>query len=111
MEARFHRTIEEIDPLAWDRLVRDDNPFLKHAFHAALERHACVGDHFGWRPNHLVLRQGSRIVGISPLYIKQNSYGEFVFDHLWADAYRRAGLDYYPKLVSAIPYTPATSLG
>ncbi len=108
MEARFHHSIEEIDAQAWDRLVRDGNPFLKHAFHAALERHGCVGEQFGWQPNHLAVYHEGRLVGLSPLYIKMNSYGEFVFDHAWADAYRRAGLVYYPKLVSAIPYTPAT---
>ena len=92
----------------WDRLVRDNNPFLKHAFLAALERHRCVDTQYGWQPNHLVLYQDERVVGCSPLYIKENSYGEFVFDHIWADAYRRSGRHYYPKLISAVPYTPAT---
>jgi uncharacterized protein len=108
MQVRFIRSIEEVDPLAWDRLVRDNNPFLKHAFHVALERHGCVGQRYGWEPNHLVLYEHGRIVGLSPLYVKTNSYGEFVFDHAWADAYQRSGLAYYPKLVSAMPYTPAT---
>lgn len=107
MQARFHRSIEELDPASWDRLVKDNNPFLKHAFLAAMERQACVGDHFGWSPNHLAIHRQERLLGVSPLYIKSNSYGEFVFDHAWADAYRRAGLAYYPKLVSSIPYTPA----
>ena len=108
MQARFHPSIEEIDPVSWDRLVKNNNPFLKHAFLAAMERHGCVGDHFGWSPNHLAVYRENRLIGASPLYIKNNSYGEFVFDHAWADAYRRTGLAYYPKLVSAIPYTPAT---
>lgn len=107
MQAQFHNSIDEIDVASWNGLVRDENPFLKYEFHAALEHHDCVGRRFGWQPMHLTLRQGGRIVGISPLYIKSNSYGEFVFDHAWADAYQRSGLDYYPKLVSAIPYTPA----
>ncbi|MEJ2589937.1 MAG: GNAT family N-acetyltransferase [Candidatus Thiodiazotropha sp.] len=107
MQAQFHNSIDEIDVASWNGLVRDENPFLKHEFHAALEHHDCVGRRFGWQPMHLTLRRGGRIVGISPLYIKSNSYGEFVFDHAWADAYQRSGLDYYPKLVSAIPYTPA----
>ncbi|MCU7830538.1 MAG: GNAT family N-acetyltransferase [Candidatus Thiodiazotropha sp. (ex Myrtea sp. 'scaly one' KF741663)] len=107
MQAQFHHSIEEIDPNAWNRLVRDENPFLKHEFHAALERNNCVGPQFGWLPRHLTVSQGGRIIGISPLYIKSNSYGEFVFDHTWADAYQRNGLRYYPKLISAIPYTPA----
>jgi len=108
VEARFHHRIEEVDAEAWDRLVRDGNPFLKYAFHAALERHGCVGEHYGWRPSHVAVYQEGRLVGLSPLYFKMNSYGEFVFDHAWADAYRRAGLVYYPKLVCAVPYTPAT---
>ncbi|MCU7811335.1 MAG: GNAT family N-acetyltransferase [Candidatus Thiodiazotropha sp. (ex Notomyrtea botanica)] len=96
-----------MDSNAWNRLVRDENPFLKHEFHAALERNNCVGPQFGWLPRHLTVSQGGRIIGISPLYIKSNSYGEFVFDHTWADAYQRNGLHYYPKLISAMPYTPA----
>jgi uncharacterized protein len=107
MQAQFHDSIDEIDAGAWNRLVYDENPFLKHEFHAALEHHDCVGRRFGWLPKHLTVSQGGRIVGISPLYIKTNSYGEFVFDHAWADAYQRSGLNYYPKLISAIPYTPA----
>ncbi len=108
MQARFHGTIEEIDPASWDSLVEDNNPFLKHAFLAAMERWGCVGEHFGWRPNHLAIYRQGRLLAASPLYIKTNSYGEFVFDHAWADAYQRAGLAYYPKQVSSIPYTPAT---
>lgn len=107
MQAQFHNSIDEIDAATWNRLVRDENPFLKHEFHAALEHHDCVWRRFGWLPKHLTITLGGRIVGISPLYIKTNSYGEFVFDHAWADAYQRSGLNYYPKLVSAIPYTPA----
>jgi predicted N-acyltransferase len=108
MQVRFHSSIQAFDPVSWDRLVEDNTPFFKHAFHAAMERHGCVGDHFGWRPNHLGLYRESRLLAVCPLYIKSNSYGEFVFDHAWADAYQRAGLAYYPKLVSSIPYTPVT---
>jgi predicted N-acyltransferase len=108
MQVRFHCSIEEIDPASWDGLVKDNNPFLKHAFLAAMERHGCVGEHFGWRPNHLAVYQQECLLGVTPLYVKTNSYGEFVFDHAWADAYQRSGLAYYPKLVSSIPYTPAT---
>ena len=108
MQVRFHGSIEEIEQVSWDGLVKDNNPFLKHAFLAALERHGCVGEHFGWRPNHLAVYQQGRLLALMPLYVKTNSYGEFVFDHAWADAYQRTGLAYYPKLISAIPYTPAT---
>jgi uncharacterized protein len=107
MQVQFHSSIDEIETDDWNRLVHDGNPFLKHEFHAALEHHDCVGAQFGWLPRHLSVSQAGRIIGVSPLYIKSNSYGEFVFDHAWADAYQRNGLHYYPKLVSAIPYTPA----
>lgn len=83
------------------------NPFLRHEFLTNLERHGCVGDHWGWRPRHLVLRGDDGVLrGAVPLYLKDNSYGELVFDFAWADAYQRSGLRYYPKLVSAIPYSP-----
>lgn len=84
-----------------------DNPFLRHEFLANLERHGCVGELWGWRPRHLIVRDAEhRLVGAVPLYLKDNSYGELVFDWSWADAYRRNGLSYYPKLVSAVPYSP-----
>jgi predicted N-acyltransferase len=107
MQVEFHNSIDALNQHQWDALVVDDNPFLKYAFHAALEHHDCVGEKFGWLPRHLVVRENGRMVGLSPLYIKSNSYGEFVFDHVWADAYQRNGLGYYPKLISAVPYTPA----
>jgi len=93
----------------WDRLVSDNYPFLRHVFLAGLEQHGCLGEQYGWLPRHLLLRDADgQLVGAAPLYLKFNSYGEFVFDWAWADAYRRQGLDYYPKLVSASPYTPVT---
>jgi predicted N-acyltransferase len=107
MQVAFHNSIDAFNQHEWDALVVDDNPFLKYVYHAALEHHNCVGEKFGWFPCHLAVRDNGRLVGLSPLYIKSNSYGEFVFDHAWADAYQRNGLDYYPKLVSAAPYTPA----
>jgi hypothetical protein len=74
-----------------------------------MERHECVGERFGWIPQHLALRDDQgQLLAVSPCYLKLNSYGEFVFDWAWADAYRRAGRRYYPKLVVASPYTPAT---
>jgi predicted N-acyltransferase len=107
MQVAFHSQIDDFQAQEWNRLVVDDNPFLKYEFLAALEHNDCVGERFGWMPHHLSIREQGRLVGLSPLYIKGNSYGEFVFDHAWADAYRRNGLNYYPKLVSAAPYTPA----
>jgi len=84
-----------------------DNPFVRHEFLAGLEAHRCLGKRWGWLPTHLLAHEGERLVGAVPLYVKYNSYGEFVFDWSWADAYRRANLPYYPKLVVSVPYTPA----
>jgi len=92
----------------WNALGATPYPFLRHEFLRALETEACLGERYGWIPQHLLAYEGPRLVGAAPLYLKLNSYGEFVFDGSWADAYRRAGLSYYPKLVSAAPYTPAT---
>jgi hypothetical protein len=92
----------------WNALGAAPYPFLRHEFLRALELEGCVGDRFGWLPRHLLAYRADRLVGAAPLYLKFNSYGEFVFDWSWADAYRRNGLDYFPKLVSAAPYTPAT---
>ncbi len=102
--------LNEIAAAEWDALVPDDNPFLSHAFLDALERHGGVGETTGWLPWHITCRDPTgRLLGVAPLYLKFNSYGEFVFDWGWAEAYRRHGQPYYPKLVSALPYTPATS--
>ena len=93
----------------WNSLVSDDYPFLRYEFLRALERHDCVGERFGWLPQHLLARDAAGVLqGAAPLYLKFNSYGEFVFDWSWADAYERTGGHYYPKLVGASPYTPAT---
>jgi predicted N-acyltransferase len=101
--------IDEIPATDWNRVAATTNPFLRHEFLAALERHACVGERHGWIPQHIIARDRSgRLAGAVPLYLKDNSYGEFVFDWSWADAWYRAGKRYYPKLVAAIPYTPVT---
>jgi len=90
-------------------LLAGDNPFLQHQFLLALERTGCVGKGTAWEPRHLLLRDASQqLVGALPLYLKHDSRGEFVFDWSWADAYERAGLHYYPKLVCSVPFTPAT---
>mgnify|MGYP003561689753 CR=1 FL=1 len=101
--------IDQIPAAAWNALVGDDLPFMRHEFLAAMERHGCVGERFGWLPRHLALTdEQDRLLAAAPCYLKYNSYGEFVFDWAWADAYQRAGRRYYPKLVIASPYTPAT---
>jgi predicted N-acyltransferase len=104
-----HSSIDEISAEEWNRLADPDTPFLRHEFLAALERHSCVGKTYGWLPRHLALRDAAgAVLAAAPCYLKLNSYGEFVFDWAWADAYHRAGVAYYPQLVVASPYTPAT---
>ncbi len=100
--------ISEVCGEDWDALSGTGQPFLCHAFLDALERHDGVGRHWGWLPRHLLLHDGERLVGAMPQYLKTNSYGELVFDWDWAEAYQRNSLAYYPKLVAAVPYTPAT---
>ncbi|HWR76901.1 MAG TPA: GNAT family N-acetyltransferase [Thiobacillus sp.] len=90
---------------AWNALA-GDSPFLRHAFLHALETTGCVGADIGWEPVHLALFRGDRLDAAMPLYIKHHSWGEFVFDWAWADAYRRHGLAYYPKLVCCVPFSP-----
>lgn len=93
----------------WNVLAGLENPFTQYEFLIALENNGAVGKEFGWLTNFfLAYDDNDELVGALPLYIKFNSYGEFVFDWAWADAYQQNGLRYYPKLVSSIPYTPAT---
>ena len=102
--------IGQIPADSWIRLHGTHYPFLRHEFLLALEESGCASVATGWSPCHLTVHDDRQtLVGAMPLYRKTNSFGEFVFDWAWADAYRRSGLHYYPKLVSAIPYTPATS--
>jgi uncharacterized protein len=101
-------SLETIPPAAWNGLAGRD-PFLRHEFLVALERTGCVGAGTAWEPSHLVARtDDGAIAGALLLYLKHDSRGEFVFDWSWADAYERAGRRYYPKLVSAVPFTPAS---
>ena len=106
--AEFLTSLEQISAGDWNRICGEDYPFLRHEFLCGLERNGCTTAETGWQPCHLVLRDSDNIVGLMPLYLKSHSYGEYVFDWSWADAWQRSGLDYYPKLVSAIPFTPAT---
>ncbi|NMH63630.1 GNAT family N-acetyltransferase [Shewanella salipaludis] len=100
--------IDEIAQADWDGLMASDNPFSRYAFLLALEDCGCVSVNTGWQPRHLTVWQGADLLAVMPLYAKGHSYGEYVFDWAWAEAYERHGLDYYPKLVSAIPFTPVT---
>jgi uncharacterized protein len=101
--------VEEIGAAAWDACAGLDNPFLTYAFLHALEASGSATAETGWLPQHLVAEDSrGRIVGVVPMYLKNHSYGEYVFDHGWADAYRRAGGRYYPKLQVSVPFTPVT---
>jgi len=108
LRPHFHARIAEIPASAWDALRPDDNPFLSHAFLDALERTGCIREDWGWAPHHLGLYDGDRLVAAAPLYLKGNSHGEFVFDWSWASAWERAGGEYYPKLLNAVPYSPVS---
>jgi predicted N-acyltransferase len=91
----------------WDALGDTSYPFTRHCFLYGLEQHDCL-EPFGWHPVYFLVHHTQQLIAAIPCYIKTNSYGELVFDHAWVNAYQRSGIDYYPKLVSAIPYTPAT---
>lgn len=101
-------TIANVDAASWDALV-GNMPLLSHAFLTALESSGSVGAETGWQVSPIFVFDGDVLVGAMPLYIKSHSYGEYVFDWAWADAYARNGMEYYPKLLSAIPFTPITS--
>jgi len=108
MVTRMLSRIRDIPEAVWDALFASPYPFTQHAFLDALETHGCVGARSGWEPCHLVLEDDGGPVAAMPLYRKQHSYGEFVFDFAWADASHRIGVPYYPKLLCAIPFTPVT---
>ena len=108
VSVRVLASVREVAPAAWDALVADDSPFLEWEWLAALEGGQSVGDRTGWLPQHLTLWEGDRLLGACPLYVKAHSHGEFVFDHAWASAAHRAGIDYYPKLLVGVPFTPVT---
>jgi predicted N-acyltransferase len=101
-------TIADVPAQDWNALADDDDPFIEHAFLATLEASDSVGEEAGCLPRLVLARDAGRLVGAIPLYLKTNSYGEFIFDWAWADAAHRAGIRYYPKLVAAVPFTPAT---
>jgi predicted N-acyltransferase len=105
-------SVEQIDAAEWDACANpegaDRNPFLRHAFFAALEASKSACPRTGWGPRHLIARQSGGIVGLVPCYLKSHSQGEYVFDRGWADAYERAGGSYYPKVQASVPFTPAT---
>jgi uncharacterized protein len=111
--ARFLSSIAEVDPAAWNALTGVSaaaaQPFLRHEFLLSLEESGCAASRTGWMPQHLVLEdRAGTLLGALPLYRKSHSRGEFVFDFSWANAYAQHGIRYYPKLLSAIPFTPVS---
>lgn len=107
-EARVITDFSQVDQAQWALLDHADNPFLAHAFLAGLEESGSIGPHAGWHPHHLAIYEGGELVAFAPTYAKDNSHGEFVFDWAWADAYQRNGVQYYPKLLTGVPYSPVT---
>lgn len=108
MRTSVVHSLAAVSAAAWNGLARR-HPFVRHEFLHALERSGCVGGDTGWEPHYVLLHDaGGTLVGATPLYLKYHSYGEYVFDWAWAEAHQRHGYPYYPKLIAAVPFTPAT---
>lgn len=105
VELSVQAGLEHFDAAQWDALA-GPQPFVRHAFLRALHDTGCASPGTGWTPCFLALRRAGLLAGAVPLYAKSHSRGEYVFDYAWADAYARNGLPYYPKLLSAVPFTP-----
>jgi predicted N-acyltransferase len=108
MRLEIRDSLAGIQSAEWDALVGEGSPFLEWGWLASLEESGCVTRSTGWLPQHLLLWDDDRLVAACPLYLKGHSHGEFVFDHGWASAAERAGIRYYPKLLVAVPFTPAS---
>jgi predicted N-acyltransferase len=106
LKLALHNKISDIPAADWDACAGDGNPFVSHAFLSAMEDSGSTGPKSGWLPQHATLQNGNTVVAVIPLYLKSHSYGEYVFDQGWADAFGRAGGDYYPKLQVAVPFSP-----
>ena len=94
--------IDDVDPASWNALVNKDNPFIKHEFLSSLELAGCVAPETGWTPCHIVAMEDNQVLGALPLYLKYHSWGEFIFDFAWAEAYERSSKAYYPKIILGI---------
>ena len=109
---KFIPSISHINATDWNSIAGEDYPFTRYEFLQALELSGAVGclnnQDTGWQPQHLLVYQNTQLVAVMPAYLKSHSYGEYVFDHAWADAYHRYGQAYYPKLVTAIPFSPVS---
>ncbi|WP_299423727.1 GNAT family N-acetyltransferase [uncultured Shimia sp.] len=116
IEITLHQSLDSIPATDWDACAdpspsetgRAENPFVTHRFLRALEESGSVGSGTGWLPRHLTAKAGGEVIAVAPMYIKQHSQGEYVFDHNWAHAYEQAGGRYYPKLQTAVPFSPVT---
>ncbi len=106
MEIKQITAINQVDSEAWNKLVGDDYPFMRHEFLLALEESGCVSKQTGWQPKHLLVLDNDTLIAAMPLYLKTHSRGEYVFDNQWAYAYEQNGVRYYPKWLAAIPFTP-----
>lgn len=108
MQIRFISSILQLEAGDWNALCPLNYPFVRHEFLAALEATSCTSARSGWQVHHLLVEEHGRLIAAMPGFIKTHSYGEYVFDWAWADAYRRHGLAYYPKWINAIPFTPCS---
>ena len=108
MELKIFNTLRDIPKSEWSLLIGDHFPFSEYDYLCAMEMGGCVGKRTGWMPCYLTLWESQKLIGAIYLYLKSDSYGEYIFDWSWAHAYMQHGIDYYPKLVSAVPFTPAT---
>ena len=106
MEVKQINSMAQVDGAAWNRLAGAAYPFMRHEFLLALEQSGSVCEQTGWVPAHLLVMNEDQLVAFMPLYLKHHSWGEYVFDQQWAQAYQQQGLDYYPKWLTAIPLTP-----
>ena len=105
MDVKLINAIADVEPTLWNELVGKPYPFLRHEFLSALEQSGSVSTKTGWQPQHLLIYENQELIALMPLYQKHHSQGEYVFDHSWAHSYAHHGLDYYPKWVTAIPFT------
>lgn len=108
LRIEFIDSIGAIAAADWNAIAGTDYPFTRHEFLHSLEASGCADKDSGWQPQHILVTRANRLIAVMPLYLKFHSYGEYVFDWSWADAYHRHGKNYYPKYLAAIPFTPAT---
>jgi hypothetical protein len=106
MEIKQINSMTEVDAISWNKLIHNKDPFLRHEFLLALEQSGSVSEQSGWLPYHLLVEENHQLIAAMPLYLKYHSRGEYVFDQQWANAYVQSGMEYYPKWLNAIPFTP-----